>query len=165
MINVILRAQRDYRSLNALRPLWRHLTGAVPQVILFIPPSRLTDLAWLADLRVRLLRRIIEIHDARLALRGYVTDEDYQWIRDTLTDRGLSGERLDAAIAAVWLTAAVTAKHHGMAFATPTARPAHGGGDLPSEVRWLRLIEHTRRSRTAEIVLHELNDRIAKRRG
>ncbi|MET8139865.1 DUF6545 domain-containing protein [Sphaerisporangium sp. NPDC005288] len=164
MIRVILAAQRDYRSLNALRPLWRHLTSAVPQVILFTPPSRLTDLAWLGDLRVRLLRRTIEIHDARLALRGYVTDEDYQWIRDTLTDRGLAGERLDAAIEAVWLTAAVTAKQRGIAFETPSARPAHGGSDLRSEVRWLRLIEHARRSRTTDIVLHELDERMAKRR-
>ncbi|MET8160323.1 MAB_1171c family putative transporter [Sphaerisporangium sp. NPDC005289] len=163
MISTLLAAQRDHRSLNALRPLWRHLTGAVPQVILFTPPSRLTDLASLTDLRLRLLRRTIEIHDARLALRGYVTDEDYQWIQDTLTGRGLAGEQLDAAVEAVWLTAAVTAKHRGTAFTPPSARPAHGGSDLPSEVRWLRLIEHARRSRAAATVLHELDQRMAKR--
>ncbi|MEV6986479.1 DUF6545 domain-containing protein [Sphaerisporangium sp. NPDC051017] len=162
-ISVALDACWAYRNLNALRPLWKQLTDAAPHVVLGTPPSRRTDLTSFADLRIRLLRRTIEIRDAWLALRGYVTDEDHRWIRDELLSHGLAGEQLDAAIEAAWLTCAVDARHHGRPYVPPASRPARGGSDLRDEVRWLRLIDHARRSKAVATAAATLNHRIAVR--
>ncbi|MFG1878040.1 DUF6545 domain-containing protein [Sphaerisporangium sp. NPDC049003] len=162
-ISTALAAQWDYRSLNALRPLWEQLTGAAPHVILGTPPSRFTDLTSFADLRVRLLRRTIEIRDAQLALRGYVTDENYRRLRDQLINQGVTGEQFDAALEAAWLTAAVTARHRGGPFAPVAPRPVHGGSDVHSEARWLRRVDAARRSKTVTTALSKLNEHKAAR--
>ncbi|WP_424534432.1 DUF6545 domain-containing protein [Sphaerisporangium viridialbum] len=162
-ISGALAARWDYRSLNALRPLWEQLTGAAPHVVLGTPPSRLTDLTSFADLRVRLLRRTIEIRDAQLALRGYVTDEDFRWLHDQLVNQGVVGEQFDAALEAAWLTAAVTARHRSGSFVPVASRPVHGGSDVHSEARWLRLVDAARRSKIVTTALSKLNEEIAAR--
>jgi len=60
-----------YRSLLELRPLWRAMKDAFPEVILFSPRRAVIELAGVDDVDLRLYRRVIEIRDGMLALRGY----------------------------------------------------------------------------------------------
>jgi hypothetical protein len=68
----LLRWVTTYWTFLALYPLWRDLCKACPEVAL-APPSAnpLTDILP-RDLGFRLYRRLIEILDARLALRSYM---------------------------------------------------------------------------------------------
>ncbi|MFK8845682.1 MAB_1171c family putative transporter [Streptomyces sp. Ac-502] len=59
----------DYRSYRLLRPLWLALHQAHPEISL--PSSTGSDLSALYDLRFHLHRRVIEIRDGCLALRGH----------------------------------------------------------------------------------------------
>ena len=70
-----------YRSLLALRPLWKAMRDAFPAIILFSPRRAVIELAGVDDVHLRLYRRVIEIRDGMLALRehlpeGYATDGD-----------------------------------------------------------------------------------------
>lgn len=60
-----------YRSLLRLRPLWRAMRDAFPEVILFSPRRAVIELAGVDDVDLRLYRRVIEIRDGMLALRDY----------------------------------------------------------------------------------------------
>ncbi|MEU7226760.1 MAB_1171c family putative transporter [Streptomyces chrestomyceticus] len=62
----------DYRSYRLLRPLWLALHRAHPEISL--PSSTGSDLSALYDLRFHLHRRVIEIRDGCLALRGHHGD-------------------------------------------------------------------------------------------
>ena len=139
---VAARSAHDYRALHALRPLWSRLTAAVPHIVLGPPPSRLDDLlATGAFLRPRLGRRVVEIRDAALLLRGHVSDASAASARDALTAAGLAGEKLDAATEAAWLRAATTARLGGLASVHPSpVRPLPGGSDITAEARWLKMV-------------------------
>jgi hypothetical protein len=65
-------ALRAYRSLLVLRPLWTAMRDAFPEVILFSPRRALIELAGVDDVHLRLYRRVIEIRDGMLALRGFL---------------------------------------------------------------------------------------------
>jgi uncharacterized protein DUF6545 len=60
-----------YRNLLKLRPLWRAMKEAFPEMILFSPRRAVIELAGVDDVDLRLYRRVIEIRDGMLALRGY----------------------------------------------------------------------------------------------
>jgi hypothetical protein len=60
-----------YGNLRKLRPLWRAMKEAFPEVILFSPRRALVELAGVDDVDLRLYRRVIEIRDGMLALRDY----------------------------------------------------------------------------------------------
>ncbi|WP_019632530.1 MAB_1171c family putative transporter [Actinomadura atramentaria] len=104
---------RYYRALSALRPLWDRLTTAVPDVVLGRRPGRAAD-ALPQDVRVRLLRRVVEIHDAQLSLRRHVTAEHIAWARAQLAQLGVAEPDLDAATTAAWLHAAAAAHLSGL---------------------------------------------------
>ena len=61
------------RSLLVLRPLWKAMRDAFPEVILFTPRRAVVELAGVDDVHLRLYRRVIEIRDGLLALRPYVS--------------------------------------------------------------------------------------------
>jgi hypothetical protein len=65
-------AYAAYRSLIVLRPLWRTMQHAFPEVILFTPRRAVIELAGVDDVHLRLYRRVIEIRDGMLALRPHV---------------------------------------------------------------------------------------------
>lgn len=65
-------AVRAYRSLLVLRPLWTAMRDAFPEVILFSPRRAVIELAGVDDVHLRLYRRVIEIRDGMLALRGFL---------------------------------------------------------------------------------------------
>lgn len=62
-------AYAAYRSLIVLRPLWKAMQSAFPEVILFSPRRAVIELAGVDDVHLRLYRRVIEIRDGMLALR------------------------------------------------------------------------------------------------
>lgn len=64
-----------YRSLLALRPLWKAMRDAFPEVILFTPRRAAIELAGVDDVHLRLYRRVIEIRDGMLALRAYLPED------------------------------------------------------------------------------------------
>ncbi|MCQ8834852.1 MAB_1171c family putative transporter [Streptomyces malaysiensis] len=64
---------RDYRSYQALYPLWRELYDQVPSIALDPPRSRIADLLRFREIGYHLCRRVIEINDGRLALRSPTT--------------------------------------------------------------------------------------------
>lgn len=162
-MNVALTAGADYLALNALRPLWLQLATSIPQVVLGAPPTRRSDLTAPRDLRIRLLRRTIEIHDARLVLRSHVREQDLQWARTELTARGLTGAALDAATEAVWLRAAVQARAAGIAAETPDLRPTPNSSDLAGEVRWLRMVTTALRDPNVTAVTDRLTLRLTRK--
>jgi hypothetical protein len=63
---------RAYRSLLILRPLWRAMRDAFPEVILFTPRWSVVALAGADEVHLRVYRRVIEIRDGMLALRAYL---------------------------------------------------------------------------------------------
>ena len=65
---------RAYRSLLVLRPLWTAMRDAFPEVILFSPRRAVIELAGVDDVHLRLYRRVIEIRDGMLALRGFLPE-------------------------------------------------------------------------------------------
>jgi hypothetical protein len=61
-----------HRDLVVLRPLWKAMRDAFPEVILFSPRRAVIELAGVDDVFLRLYRRVIEIRDGMLALRPYL---------------------------------------------------------------------------------------------
>jgi hypothetical protein len=141
---------RRYRSHRRLYPLWRDLCRAVPDVALLQPTGRWRDAVAVQDLGFALHRRVIEIRDARLALRPYLD----RGVAETATglgrDAGLDGEELHALVVAATLAAAMDAKAcggHAAEQASAAADPgdaADPGTDLPADLEsesawWLRV--------------------------
>jgi hypothetical protein len=140
---VAWRAAWHWRYLRALRPLWRDLTGAVPEVVLGEELRR-------RELRMRLHRRVVEIRDAILALQPYVSAAQ----RDA-ADAAASAARRDLA-EACWIETARHAKLAGRAPDDAVQRRDVGSAghdaavdlDLKAEAQWLRRIEAARASGT-----------------
>ncbi|MGP4002865.1 MAB_1171c family putative transporter [Streptomyces sp. 8N706] len=130
---------RRMRILWQLRPLWRDLVDAVPNVRL--AQSRQRDLSLLprAALDFRLYRTVIEIRDATLALRAYIPQAVLDNVRAHLELENSSPAEVGPRVTACWLRIARHAKAGG---APPLpgdlAVPVLGGADLPSEIEFLR---------------------------
>ncbi|MFI5782905.1 MAB_1171c family putative transporter [Nocardia sp. NPDC051570] len=121
---------RDYVACARLYPLWRALLQATPELALTasMPRTRFADWLTLRDVSYRLYRRVIEIQDARHALRGYPP-----------LDPPIQAEGHDVAAEASRLKAAIAAKARA-------ERPRTGSGDglaaprgedYADEVHWL----------------------------
>ncbi|WP_147287992.1 MAB_1171c family putative transporter [Nocardia pseudobrasiliensis] len=144
-----------YRRFRRLGPLWRALYDAVPEMAL--TPPRRTGLLGGPGRRLdfRLYRRIVEIRDARMALLPFFSIEVADTVRRHAEARGLSGRRLDAAVEAANLAAAIAArKRWNQAATMPQIAAAEFdhfnrfGENLYDELDWLVLVgaEFTRAS-------------------
>jgi hypothetical protein len=133
----LLRWASRYRAHRRLYPLWRRLCQAVPEIALVPPPAPWRDALALRNLDFDLHRRIIEIRDARLALRPYLRPQ----VADTAARlgrlAGLDSEELRAVVEAASLAAAVEAKAQGWPATGARTLAAPGGADLESESSWL----------------------------
>jgi hypothetical protein len=148
-----------YRSLLKLRPLWRAMKEAFPEVILFSPRRAVIELAGVDDVNLRLYRRVIEIRDGMLALRDYrppaVTSassltppgDDPAAISAMASSVGAAGE--DPAMAeARGIAMALERRALGVA---PVAQPeawAPVGPDMADEVAWLSRVSEAFRDLT-----------------
>jgi Family of unknown function (DUF6545) len=124
-----------HRALRRLRPLWRDLCAAVPEVVLAAPPGRFREFFALRTVDLRLYRRIIEIRDAQRLLLG---------------DRGAAGARPGVAGSPA-LRAAIESDPGSR---PPAAIPPAGGTDIEEEIRALlavaRRYRALRRTSTAD---------------
>jgi hypothetical protein len=112
-----------------LRPLWAVLLSAVPYVQLAVPLR-----PW-AGLRFRLLRRVIEIRDAELALRSHWRGDIADQARAAARSAGLSSGLEKAVVEAAVVVNAAAARLSGM---PPSDLPAEdvcdtSGDDLGAE--------------------------------
>jgi hypothetical protein len=120
-------------ALRDLRPLWRALTVAFPDITLRGGrPGRLGQFG--------LLRRVVEIRDGLLALSDTV---DAELVEAATAAVGWSAETTTSAEAAAVVATLIHAVTLGQA--VPAGRagaelPAGGGGDLAAEVAWLRQV-------------------------
>ncbi|MFC4518312.1 MAB_1171c family putative transporter [Streptomyces ehimensis] len=132
-------ALRRIRLLWQLQPLWRELVGAVPDVRLEPARQRLLDfLRYSSPLDLRLYRMVIEIRDAILDLRAYVSQEVLDEVRARLGHEDSPPADADPGVTACWLLIARDAKASG----APLLRgdltvPVFGGVDLTGEIEFL----------------------------
>ncbi|WP_340642103.1 MAB_1171c family putative transporter [Streptomyces albidoflavus] len=139
-LSVAVDYARSWDTLRRLKPLWRELTGAVPYVVLKTAVRR-----W--RIPFRLERCVIEIEDASLALREYVSLEMYEKAQDFARREGAPDEDVDAAAEAAWLRSAVQC--------APAHQPLKGveypplgvtDRDRASELAWLLKVAKAYRS-------------------
>ncbi|MFJ7997540.1 MAB_1171c family putative transporter [Streptomyces sp. NPDC096310] len=127
---------RAWTTLRRLQPLWRHLTGAVPNVVLTtsIPKRRV---------RFRLDRCVIEIVDACLALREYVPTEVHERARAFATRKGVQGKEVESVAEASWLRVATLSARTANQLAG-VEHPSLGvsGSNQTSELAWLVAVAH-----------------------
>lgn len=145
------RMVRDMAALWRLWPLWRDLVRDVPHVALTRPMPRIRDLVGTPrSTYLRLYRRVIEIRDAMLTLRDYVSPETVQQAQAHAEDAPIAHDDVPAAATACWLEVAQRAKRAG---AAPQPNPAPvvelTGDDLRSEVDFLLTVADARHRRWA----------------
>ncbi|MGW2413168.1 MAB_1171c family putative transporter [Streptomyces tubercidicus] len=141
-----IRTHRQHqKAFRDLAPLWRDLTAAAPDVI-FGPGNRLLSAA--TPLQLRLYRRVIEIRDAMIALRSYVTPAAL----DLAHQHPASGHSAEAHLTACWLTAALHARQGGR---TPQPQAANlagpGAQDLTEEIHHLLRVAAAYRSPSVQV--------------
>ncbi|RJQ77996.1 hypothetical protein D5S17_13795 [Pseudonocardiaceae bacterium YIM PH 21723] len=136
----------DWLQLQSLYGLWRELVGAVPHVALEQVGGRGRDMLRFTRNRWRLQRRIIEIRDAMLVLREWISAAELDRIRSAVREANLTGERAQAATTACWLELARRAKLAGAPrVPEPLDLVRQGGADLAGEVSWLSAVRRARR--------------------
>ncbi|EST33757.1 MAB_1171c family putative transporter [Streptomyces roseochromogenus] len=134
------RAATKARTCWHLWPLWRELVDAVPHIALAKPRPRLVELLWpRGSWRLTEYRKIIEIRDAVLVLRDYITPQLAQLARGHIgTSAALTPDRAKAALVACLLKEACSARLAGR---PPEAQSigltAIGGDDLAEETEFL----------------------------
>jgi hypothetical protein len=129
----------QYRDHRRLHPLWFELYRAVPEIALRPPLPWLVERLAVRELEIRLYRRVIEIRDARLALRPWFDPAVRAAAHERGRAAGLDGDALAAAVEAHQLAAALRARaagdpEHTSAAASP---PDQGGSDVAGEISWL----------------------------
>jgi hypothetical protein len=124
-----------YRNLLVLRPLWRAMRDAFPEVILFSPRRAVIELAGVDDVHLRLYRRVIEIRDGMLALRDFRPPDV-----PPCSDPAVAEAR--------GIALALERRSEG---APPSEQPepwAPVGPDMADEVAWLRRVSSAFRGLT-----------------
>ncbi|MFD4574971.1 MAB_1171c family putative transporter [Streptomyces sp. NPDC058417] len=121
-------------TLHKLRPLWIQLTEAAPHVVLATSVRR-------RRIPFRLERCVIEIEDACLALREYVSVDLYTSAQDFVLHRAVHPQHADAVAEACWLRVAVQSSRNGERLRGVEYPPLGvTGRDRESELSWLRLL-------------------------
>ncbi|NMO54710.1 hypothetical protein HH310_26425 [Actinoplanes sp. TBRC 11911] len=121
-------AVRAYRSLLVLRPLWTAMHDAFPEVILFSPRRAVIELAGVDDVHLRLYRRVIEIRDGMLALRGFLPAT---YAPQAYGEAGMEAQAIALAL------------HRRETGEAPSETPgtwAAVGPEMADEVAWLSLV-------------------------
>ncbi len=137
-----------------------------PDLAVGATPSLVTDALPVGDVPRRRNRRVIEIRDARLELRGHLRPRVAAQARELATDAGLEGEELAATVEAARIAVALSEQppqSRGEELGgTPAGASASGGADLGSEVSWLRKVS---RAFTGSPVVVEVVTRESALRG
>jgi hypothetical protein len=137
---------RCFLHWRALRPLWKRLNSAQPEIVLHCSGTTHWRVRALADFDYRLYRRVIEIHDGILPLRPYLSATDEEAARQQAAGAGITGLELDVCVTAALLQKALARQRagpprHDESFSLRhLTTPPGGEDDLQSEVSWLRLV-------------------------
>ncbi|WP_343299707.1 MAB_1171c family putative transporter [Streptomyces sp. 5-6(2022)] len=120
-----------HTAYRELYPLWNALRQAAPAIV---PAARIPR----GDFELRLIRRLAEINDGRLALRSYIDPRVKGLALRLGQEAGLTGSALHAVVEAARLKSAVADKARAMKF-PPDAAADHpqGGTDGIGELSWL----------------------------
>ncbi|GAA3081803.1 hypothetical protein GCM10020000_79660 [Streptomyces olivoverticillatus] len=139
LVLAVHRSTRDAIVLWRLRPLWLELTEAAPHVALDEPRALIRDvIASPRTIHLRLYRQVIEIRDAMLILRDFVTPETVEMARRHVTAYGLPEEQIEPAVVACWLGVARQAQADQVPPRTNSLVPANPRGHgLRSEIAFL----------------------------
>ena len=146
-----------YLAYQRLRPLWQTLYRATESIALEDPgdtgvlrgrigrvvvrdPQALTDTMNLRDLDYRLVRRVVEIQDGRLALRPYLDAAVADSAELQARGAGLADQELQASVEAAVIAAAVVAKAEEREPAQRYTFPSFADEDLTSETARLGLV-------------------------
>jgi hypothetical protein len=124
-----VRRRAQYRR---LAPLWLALYRAAPQIALEPPRRRIP----VFPTRLALYRQVVEIRDGLLLLRPYRSADVVDAARDRAAGAGLRDERLETAVEAATVAAALDAHERD----APPSRPddaVTGGRDLTSDIEYL----------------------------
>jgi Family of unknown function (DUF6545) len=148
------RAVRNIHHVLYLRPLWLEVTQAIPDVLLFPPPTLREDLTGVRLLGLRLVRASVEIRDAARQLNMYLSSEQTQHVRERLAAAGLSGDDLKTFVEACLIGAGLRAKKLGLPLRESqiSLEPTDAGIAFDEELswtddlRWLRKVAAARRS-------------------
>ncbi|HKT03260.1 MAG TPA: MAB_1171c family putative transporter [Rugosimonospora sp.] len=147
----LIEAVVAWRQRCRLFHLWRSVTSAVPDVVFEECPSLWQDVRRVRGNKIRLHRRVVEIQDAALALREWVTPEQASRFADEVAALGLTGEEADATVAARCLDLGRAAKQSGMGRSDAVPDISTGGGaDIGGELRWLMLVRRAYREGSVE---------------
>ncbi|WP_299528204.1 MAB_1171c family putative transporter [uncultured Streptomyces sp.] len=123
-----------WSTLRKLRPLWVQLTEAAPYVVLATSVAR-------RRIPFRLERCVIEIEDACLALREYVSVDVYAEARKFVRQEGVDAQYSDAVAEACWLRTAAQCARSGVRLQGVEYPPLGvTGRDRASELSWLRTV-------------------------
>jgi hypothetical protein len=142
-----------YLSHLTLRPLWESLYTVAPQIALH-PRSRWADRLLPGDLRFRITRRVVEIHDGLLLLRSHRTAEASARATHLAREHDLQGSDLAAAVEATEIALALRAATTGTtvsssaAARTPTIVTETFEGvtaNITQEIHWLTRVTHALR--------------------
>lgn len=128
---------RRYLAFRRLGPLWQTLYLAVPEIALEAPQRRSRFDLGLRDLDYRLLRRVVEIRDARLALRPYLDAQVAEAAEASARGAGLDAQQRRATVEAAVIAAALRRKRDGEPAQEPYPVDGAGGDDLMTEATWL----------------------------
>lgn len=125
------------RSMRALAPLWHTIRATFPGMILPVPRKLPTAEGILATARLRLYRRLIEIRDGMLELRGYVPAGVTAEALAYLTDKGVDAGEAAVLAEACWIEVALREVESGATGGNPGESELHGGDSVEEEVAWL----------------------------
>lgn len=129
------------RALINLYPLWVAMCVAMPAIVLDPILPRWKDRLSVGEMDYRLYRRIIEIWDARRLLKSHISPQVVEQARAAGQKRGLSGNKLAAAVEAASIKAALYAVSHDHAPATlKNMHNRRESGDLAAEVAWWSVV-------------------------
>ena len=132
-----------YRSLWALRPLWRVMRRTFPDLILFPRRRALLELAGVDEVQLRLYRRVIEIRDGMLTLRDYLPAGALADAERFVANSEGGRQHPNACPALVEACGIALALQRHRSGAVPTEsgdRWADIGGEIADEVAWLSAV-------------------------
>ena len=140
-----------HRYYRQLYPLWADLTEAIPDLML--TGGSQERRVPIQELGFALQRRIVEICDARLALRDYTDRSVTEAAIRCGLDTNLIGRHLDIAVEAARIRAGLRAPRAGhLAERVDENAPYDPPGDYDEQIAWLAQVSHAyQNQRTAPL--------------
>ncbi len=131
----------QYRAHRSLYPLWRAVVEATPGIAFFPARPYMWDLLEFRDMRLRLHRRVVEVHDGVVALRPFIDSAFVIEAEALCRHTGLTGEEARATVEAASVARALVAKgERRMAKAPFNSLLAQAGTDFRTEVGYLQRV-------------------------